>query len=87
MINFVDEFAKFVDLPISEIVSKYKYINIGGELVCVQNYTKIISYSVEKVVLKAKRTILNIEGENLLIRELEKNNIVIVGKITSVSIS
>lgn len=84
MINFINEFAKFIDLPFEEVLSDYKYLNVGGKLVCVQNYTKIISYSTEKIVLKVKRSILNIEGENLTIKELEKNNLIVSGKISNI---
>ncbi len=87
MINFIDEFSQFIDLPLSEVLSSYRYINIAGRLVCVQNYTKIISYSTEKIVLKAKKSILNIEGESLMIKELEKNNIIVTGKILNTYVS
>ena len=87
MINFIDEFAKFIDLPLEEVMSNYKYINVGGKLVCIQNYTKIISYSKEKIVLKSKRTVLNIEGENLIIKELEKSNLIVSGKITNIYVA
>ncbi len=87
MINFLDEFSKMIDLPMNEVIGNYAYFNMGGKLLYVQNYLKIISYSKERMVLKTKKDIINIEGVNLLIKELEKKNLVVSGKITNVFLS
>lgn len=78
---FVDEVAKVVGLPLNEIQSDYKLTNVGGKVVRVSGYQKIILYTKEKLVLKVKGDTLNVEGKNMVICEMEGKEIEIAGLI------
>ena len=81
MIGFSDELSSSIGINVKDIYSNFQVSIIGANACYVQNYVKINSYNKEKVVLKVKGNELAIEGVNLTIQELEKNNILLVGKI------
>lgn len=78
---FVDEVAKVVGLPLNEIQNDYKITNVGGKVIRVSGYAKIILYTKEKLVLKVKGDTLTIEGKNMIISEMEGKEIEITGVI------
>lgn len=78
---FIDEVAKVVGLPLNEIQSDYKITNVGGKSIRVSGYQKIVLYTKERLVLKIKGDTLNIEGNNMIIQEMEGKEIAIMGNI------
>ncbi len=84
---FLDEISKLTGLPINETFSEYKLINIGGKVLYVQNYLKLLVYNKNQIVLKIKSNEINVEGESLKILELESNSILIKGNIFKVYLS
>ena len=50
----------------------------------IENYTKIVVYSKEKIVLKCKKGFVTIEGDNFNIKEMGKTDLTIVGQIKSI---
>ncbi len=81
MFGFLDELSKSIKSDLKDVYSSYKILNVGGCACYVQNYIKIISYTKNKVEIKVKNNTIVIEGIDLIIQELEKNNILLVGKI------
>ncbi len=86
MSSIVDELSKYFSVPFNEVLD-YKYTVINNSVVNVTGYKKIINYSTEMVTLSVKKNELIIEGENLKIKELDKGNIVLVGKIYKIYLS
>ena len=84
MFNFINEISELSGLPINEAAGGYKYINLGGRSVYVQNYKDVLSFSNEEIVLKLKDGELKIVGEDLNIKDLNLNSITIKGNILSV---
>lgn len=78
---FLDELSKITGLPISETFKDYKIINVGGKVIYIQNYLKLLTYNQEEIVLKIKNNELIIEGKDLKIAELGEKNILIKGQI------
>lgn len=78
---FVDEVAKVVGLPLNEIQNDYKITNVGGKVIRISGYQKIILYTKEKLVLKVKGDTLIVEGKNMIISEMEGKEIAISGNI------
>ena len=56
----------------------------NGSIIWITNYIKILEFGKEKISLKVKNNILNIEGINIDILMLEKNEITLSGKFNSV---
>ena len=55
-----------------------------GDYVKITNHIKIITFSSEKVVLKTKNNLLNVEGENITIANMEPNELLLKGKIRTI---
>lgn len=83
MENYIKEILSICKLPYSEIGGDYKVINIGGKAIYICNFKKIIDYSSIRVVLKIKNNTLEIGGENLVINQINKGEILISGIINS----
>lgn len=56
-----------------------------GNNLCVQNYTKIIVYLKNKIVLKTKKGLLLILGKELRLKSLESGEVIIGGVIETIS--
>lgn len=78
---FIEELSKITGLPLDETLTNYTLTNVGGRVVSVSNYKKLVSYHPNKVVLKIKNNELIIEGNNLKIAELSGKNVIIKGEI------
>ena len=87
MQGFNDEYSNILKLPFNEIINDYKIIYIGGKIIEILNYVKIIKYNENLIILKAKDNEINIEGFDLQIKELCKKDIVIVGSINKIYLS
>lgn len=81
--GIVEELSKYLTIPFDEVLN-YKYTVIGGNLVNVTGYKKILQYSSKSVTLSVKDNQLCIEGKNITIKELDKGNIILSGKINRV---
>ena len=81
MDNYVSEICNICKLPFNEVISDFKIIQVSNKAVFIYNYIKILDYSDEKIVLKVKNNTLNIEGANLFISQINKNEILIKGNI------
>lgn len=81
MFNFLNEIGSFNELPLSSVITHYKYVNIGGQLLYVQGYKDVLSFETDKIVLKLKENELKIVGTDLNIKELNLNSITITGHI------
>ena len=83
MENYINELYSICKLPLAEINNKFKIVQVGDSIVYISNYLKLIDYGNEKIVLKVKNNLLEICGENLMISQLNKNEIIISGRIYS----
>ena len=83
MENYINEIINVCKLPFSEVCNDFKVIQIGTKSIYICNYLKIIGYSIERIVLKVKRGILEIIGSDLYIYQINKSEIIIKGNIQS----
>lgn len=86
MENYISEIVDICKLPFDEVLKDYKVIAISSKALYISNYKKILDYSQERVVLKIPADTLEILGENMCIRQINKGEIVISGKIYSFSL-
>lgn len=87
MQGYLDELSKIIKMPIDEIYKEYKIIYIGGRIVEILNFIKILCYSNEQIALKVTNNVINIEGSKLNIKELSKKDIVVSGNINKIYLS
>ena len=62
----------------------FKYINYGNKCVVIEGVRSLIKSSEESVILKLKKGELEVKGNCLFIKELNKNSVCIMGEIASV---
>jgi len=61
-------------------------INVYKDKVNIINYDEVIDFSDDKITMKAKNTLILVLGEQLIISKLFDNEILILGKISSVEL-
>ncbi len=52
--------------------------------VCVGGVLSLMNFAVDNIVVRVKRGLIEIKGENLIIQRFDENEIMIVGKILGV---
>ena len=83
MNNLIEEIVDCVKLPFNEIVNDTKIIMLSNKVFYVSNYKKILSYSNEKLSLKISNDFIEFQGDNFIISQINKSEIIIRGKIKS----
>lgn len=79
-------FAEISDLP-KELVTNYsKMILVGNNEFTIENYRGIIEYEEHKIRLSSKTGEITVYGRNLSINELDNEELLVTGKITSIEI-
>lgn len=73
-----------LDIDASSAMGEFKLSLFGFRAMMIENYTKIVVYSKEKIVLKCKKGFVTIEGDNFNIKEMGKTDLTIVGQIKSI---
>ncbi|MBE5738457.1 MAG: hypothetical protein E7354_01840 [Clostridiales bacterium] len=86
MIHYIKEIVELCGLPFNEVLGDIKIIQVGTKVLYVGNYRKIINYGSSKIDLKIKNNVLHIVGENLIIKQINKNEMMISGHISLVAV-
>ncbi len=76
----------FSSLDIGCVADSYRYYNLGGKAVYVENFKRINTFSSSEIILKLKQGMIKIFGENLYIKELNKNSLLVWGIIKGVEV-
>ena len=84
MINYVKELVDTAKLDSNDVSNMVSFSCIGGKIVSINNYIKIVAYSPSRIVLKTKNDELIIEGDSISIRELNKRDISVSGNIIKI---
>ena len=80
--NFFDELKKSLKDP--TIATNYNIVNISGKILYVEGHTGICMLSRQVISFKCKKTLIVVEGENLVLNELMDKTLKITGEIKSV---
>lgn len=83
MYNILKELCDIVDVKYEEINSETKIYWYKNVLV-LNEYRKVLTYTRENILVSTKNNRLNIEGENLKINKLSKEELIVSGKIGKV---
>ena len=75
----------FDEIDLSSI-NDYKFYNIAGKVVYIENFLKITSFSKEEIILKLKKGMIKVVGSKMLIHELTSSSIIIKGIIKGVEV-
>lgn len=83
MINFVNELEKLFKLPFSEVSKGFKVILLDKGFF-IEGHSGIKNFSDTEIVFNIKKGTLNIFGNNLIIKNLDKDTAFISGTVIKV---
>lgn len=84
MFSFFEDIAKITGLPFDILNSGFRLINFCNKSFYVEGFKTLIEFSSEVVSLKLTKGSVKIVGNNLKIKNLNKDTILIVGDILTV---
>lgn len=85
MFNFFDEIKNKIGKDF-DFLSEYNLINISGKLLYIEGHKGLTVLSSTTIAFKLKKGRVVVEGENLFLKELTENTILIQGKIKKTEI-
>ena len=77
----IKEISELVNSDVKVLLGQVKVTMLGAQVVCIQNFIKLVSYSPNEVVFKVKNNEFVVAGVELDIAELGTKEVVIKGKI------
>ena len=83
--SFFKEVASALGIDKDSIANGYQIINYNGNAVYIEGFRRILSIDERAVAVALKKQRLTVSGENLAVKELENNTVIVCGKIISVS--
>lgn len=87
MFSFFEEIAELSGLPFQVFNNSFKVINFGNKAIYIENFKNIISFESIEIVVKLSSGIVKISGENLKIKNMNLDSIIVVGDIKGLEIS
>ena len=84
--DFMAELSRLIDLP-ADTILQYRYTVFGGRAVYVAGHKGIRSFGSDVMELKIGKQSLVITGQNLSIKHLSNDDMIIIGDINSVAIN
>ncbi len=84
MFSFFSEMVEKSGIPMDTILNGFRVVNLSNKMVYIEGFLKIVSFEGEFVNLKMKKGMLKVVGENLKIKNLNTNTVLICGNVFSV---
>ena len=78
----MEEIEKFMNCNNASL--NYRYINIGGKSLYVEGIKSVVEFGESKMQFQLKKCVLEVVGQNLKVKYLDKTTAVIIGEIFSV---
>lgn len=85
MFNFFDEIKKKVNIE-AHVIDDYNLITISGKLLYVEGHHGLTILRKNMIAFKIKKGRIVVEGEDLFLKELTENTMLIQGKIVKTEI-
>ena len=79
-----DKVTKMLEFPDEVVSDRPKITSVGRKEVFVENYKGIIEFTNEIVRINSNYGIITITGENMKIKEITSDDIVIIGDIGNI---
>lgn len=86
MSSFITDISKMVDMNLGLLLKQTKITILGKSIIMIEGLDRIKEYTDERIKLSRGKSSVLVEGENLKIRTLSKNDIIIEGKINKISL-
>ena len=85
MSGFLETISMSSGLPIETVLSSFKVVMLSNKDVYIEGSLSISSYKKEEVCIKVKGGFIIIMGENMVIKEYNKSEVRIYGKIKGIN--
>lgn len=82
--SFREKFTELLELPKDLLLDRPKLTLIGCRDMMIENYKSVLEYGVGYMRVKTGSGIVRITGNNLVIREISHDDIIISGTVHSV---
>ncbi len=86
MLNFLEEISYLTGLPFDYINNGFRVINLSNRAVYVEGFTALIDVCSQEIGIKLKKGIIKLLGDNLKVKNMNLETIVVTGDIKSVEI-
>ncbi len=84
MFNFLNEVKQNLKNPQGLDLNGFNIINLSGHLLYVEGHLGLVTLSKELISFKVKKSVIIVEGKDMILSELSDNTIKIVGQIKKV---
>ena len=84
MFNFLNEVKQNLKAPKELDLNSFNIINISGHLLYVEGHMGLVTLSKELISFKVKKAVILVEGQDMVLSELNENTIKICGNIKKV---
>lgn len=75
--------SNFLELPQEVLLGISKIVLIGNNRLLVENCKGIVEFENQKIRLSTVNGLVKIQGENLIIKEITSESVIIIGEISS----
>ena len=86
MVSFLEEILKVSGMDPSVIAGSCRVVYLGGKVVMIEGKTKLVEISSTTIKVKLKRGLAVVEGENLRLKNLNLESVMVVGDISNFQI-
>ena len=83
MFSFFSEMLEKSGIEKDSVLKGFRVVNLSNKMLYVEGFLKIVTFETDVINLKMKKGMFKICGENLFIKNLNINTILICGKIVS----
>ena len=84
---FFEEIVNLSGLPLDIFNKGFRVVNLSNRTVFIEGFVNIVSFESTEIIIKLKRGIVKVQGENLKIKNMNLETILIVGSIINLEIS
>ncbi len=86
MLSFLDEITSLSGLPFDYINNGFRVINLSNKAVYIEGFTALIDVTNFEIGVKLKKGVVKLLGDNLKVKNMNLQTIIITGDIKSVEI-
>ena len=81
MFSFFSDILERTGLETSCVLDGFRLVNFSNKAVYLEGFLKIITFENTNISFKMKKGILKINGEDLIIKDLNSNTVLVCGSI------
>lgn len=84
MFSFFSDIIAKIGLEESSVLDGFRLVNFSNRAVYLEGFIKIVTFENTNISFKMKKGILKINGEDLVIKNLNTNTVLVCGNIGQV---